>query len=78
MKLEFLILTTSGPYAGEDIVADREAACQALSAGVRAAFGPAFTTEHDQAVNLISAGIRSAEELPFSYRTTAVSVTLSP
>lgn len=77
MKLEYLILTTSGPYAGEDTVADREAACQALDKGVRGAFGPAFTDEHDRAVKQIAANIRTAE-LPFSYRTTAVSVTLSP
>lgn len=77
MHLEYLILTTSGPYAGSEAVPDREAACQALDAGVRSAFGPAFTEEHDRAVRQIAAQLRTAD-LPFRHRTAAVSVTLNP
>lgn len=77
MKLEYLILTTSGPFAGEATIPDTEAACDALDAGVREAFGAAFTDDHLTAVRQIATQMRTTEP-PFSYRTAAVSVTLSP
>ncbi|QDH92146.1 hypothetical protein PP629_gp41 [Streptomyces phage Dubu] len=77
MKLEYLILTTSGPAVGEATVNDRDEACDALEAAVKDAFGDKHTEDHTVAVRSICRELR-ASELPFSFRTTAVTVTLKP
>lgn len=76
MKLEYLILTTSGPLVGDAEVPDKDAACTALDDAVRRAFGAGYTEDHAVAIRSLCAELR-ASALPFSFRSTAVSVTLA-
>ncbi|MFE9381741.1 hypothetical protein ACFYMO_00670 [Streptomyces sp. NPDC007025] len=75
MRLEYLILTTSGPVVGDEEVTDRAHACQVLEDAVKRAFGLAHVGEHARAVRSLCAEMRLAD-LPFVFRTAAVSVTL--
>jgi hypothetical protein len=77
MRLEYLIMTTKGPVVGTENVNDQAAACDALEAAVRAAFGRAYSEAHERAVRRLCAQLR-ASGVPFSFQVPAVSVTLMP
>jgi hypothetical protein len=77
MKLSYLILTTSGPAVGDASVETRDEACTALEAAVRDTFGSRHTPDHEAAVRSICAELRVAD-LPFTFRTTALTLTLEP
>lgn len=67
-------MTTRGPAVGEAEVSSRQEAVDRLESAVLEAFAPA-STEHLFGVRTIAVDLLCGE-LPVSYRTTAIAVTL--